>query len=386
MDVVAPLGRQYPVDTLGHHVPGRQLGQLVLPHHEPFAVPVDQVRALTPQRLGDQRLLRRGRFTGRPGRDDERGGVELHELDVGDGRPGPQGQRHPVPGGDRRVGGGGEDLPHPAGGQDHRPGQDRTYPILGSLTEHVQGDPAGPTGWTGRVTGVGPQQVQYQRVLDQPDPRVPSDRGVQRPLHLRTRRVAAGVDDPVGPVAPLPGQHQRPVRVAVELGAGPDQLPQAGRSLLDQYADRVRVTEADPGDLRVESVRGRGVERIQHRGDAALRPTRGALVDVDLGDDGDVESRLSEVQRGGQPRDTRPDHQDVGGFHPTRGRRGEKCREHRQVRRVELHQDSQPRRSFRYAAGGRRCGSFGAEAARIGPAACRGLNRCAAADPSPPRP
>ena len=54
----APVGQQHPVDALGHHVPGGQLGQLVLAHHEPLAVRVHQVRALAAQRLADQRLLR----------------------------------------------------------------------------------------------------------------------------------------------------------------------------------------------------------------------------------------------------------------------------------------------------------------------------------------
>ena len=69
-----------------------------------------------------------------------------------------------------------------------------------------------------RPVGVA-QQVEHQRVLDQPDPRVAVHGGVQRPLHLGAGRVAAGVHDPVGVVAALAGQHQRAVRVAVELGA-----------------------------------------------------------------------------------------------------------------------------------------------------------------------
>ena len=68
------------------------------------------------------------------------------------------------------------------------------------------------------------QQVEHERVLDEPDPRVAVHGGVQRPLHLGAGRVAARVHDPVGVVAALPGQHQRAVRVAVERGAEADQL------------------------------------------------------------------------------------------------------------------------------------------------------------------
>ena len=98
-----------------------------------------QVGALAPQRLADQRLLGARRRRGV-----ERGRVELHELEVGDHGAGPQRQRHPVAGGDRRVRGGRVDLAHAAGGEHDRPGQHRADAVLGALAEHVQGDPAGP--------------------------------------------------------------------------------------------------------------------------------------------------------------------------------------------------------------------------------------------------
>ncbi len=177
VDVVGTGGQQHPVDPLGDHVPGGQLGQFVLAEHEAFAVGVHQVRALAPQRLGDQRLL--GAGAGHPGvlRHDQRGRVELHELHVGDRRTGPHGQGDPVAGGDPRVRGGREDLPHAAGGQHHRAGQQRADTVLTALAEHVQGDPARRTEPTRTVAG-GPEQIQHQRVLDEPDPRVAAYRRV----------------------------------------------------------------------------------------------------------------------------------------------------------------------------------------------------------------
>ena len=56
------------------------------------------------------------------GAEPEHGRVELDELQVGDHRAGPQRERDAVAGGDRRVGGGGEDLAHAAGGQHHGAG------------------------------------------------------------------------------------------------------------------------------------------------------------------------------------------------------------------------------------------------------------------------
>ena len=93
---------------------GRELGQFVLADHEADAVGVDEVGALAAYRLGDQRLLALGVRA-----EEEHRRVELHELQVGDLRAGAQRERDAVAGGDRRVGGRGEDLAHAAGGEDH---------------------------------------------------------------------------------------------------------------------------------------------------------------------------------------------------------------------------------------------------------------------------
>ncbi len=102
-----------PHDRLGDHVARREVGQLVLPLHEAHPGVVDEEGALAAHRLGDQRLLAAG---GRP--EVHHGGVELHELEVGDPRPRAQRQGHAVAGRDRRVGRLREDLAHAAGRQD----------------------------------------------------------------------------------------------------------------------------------------------------------------------------------------------------------------------------------------------------------------------------
>ena len=57
-----------------------------------------------------------------------------------------------------RVGGGGEDLAHAAGGQHHRAGQHRADAVLAALAQHVQGDPAGPA-VGGRAAGRAPARA-----------------------------------------------------------------------------------------------------------------------------------------------------------------------------------------------------------------------------------
>jgi hypothetical protein len=55
---VRVTGLHHPAgDRLRHHVPRREVGQLVDTLHESVSLPVDEERALTAHRLGDQRLL-----------------------------------------------------------------------------------------------------------------------------------------------------------------------------------------------------------------------------------------------------------------------------------------------------------------------------------------
>ena len=88
---------------LADHVPRRELVD------EPLTLGVAEEGAMSPQGLGEQgpghrRVVQSGR-------------VELHELDVGDERPGPQGHGQAVTGGLDGVGGHREQLAGAAGGQ-----------------------------------------------------------------------------------------------------------------------------------------------------------------------------------------------------------------------------------------------------------------------------
>lgn len=169
-------------DGLGDDVARGELGQFVLPEHEAGAVCVDEMGALAPYRFRDERLLALG-----TGAEEEDRGVELDELEVRDLRACPQRECHAVAGGDRRVGGGGEDLAHAAGGEDDRGGVDRADPVVLALAHDVQADARGA------AFGVG-EQVEHEGVLDGVQGCF-ADRFDQGAGDLRARRVAARVGD-----------------------------------------------------------------------------------------------------------------------------------------------------------------------------------------------
>ncbi len=306
-DVVGALGPHHAVDRLGHDVARGQLGELVLADHEPRARRRRAGRR--PRRASPPRPAAAAPPV-RPERARAVGWNWTNSRSV-TSAPARRASAAPSPVDTDRVGGRREDLAHPAGGHHDRTGQDGPDAVVGALAEHVQCHSGGPAG---RVA----EQVEHECVLDQPDPRVAVHGRMQRPLHLGPGRVAAGVHDPVGVVAALAGQHQRAVRVAVELGAPAHQFAHPGRALADQHVDRGRVAQPDSGHERVLGVRLGRVQRVEHRRDATLRPARRAVVDVDLGDDRDVQAGLAQVQGGGQSGDPGTDDDHVGRLGPAR--------------------------------------------------------------------
>lgn len=273
-------------DALGDDVPGRQFGQLVLSGHEAHAAGVDQVGALTAYRLGDEGLL-----AFRVRAEEQHGGVELHELEVGDLRARAQGERHAVAGRHGRVRGRREDLPHAAGREDDRGGVHGAHAIVLALAHDVQGD--------ARRTAVRVrQQVEYQRVLDRTKP-TRAYRLDQRPGDLRAGRVAPGVRDTAAVVAALAGEFQLSLGGLVEVGARLDEPPYGVRALGDEDPYGLLVAQARARHERVVLVLLGGVALAQGRGDAALRPAGGAVVETGLGDDDRREAgRLAAQGRG----------------------------------------------------------------------------------------
>ena len=154
------------------------------------------------------------------------------------------------------VGGLGEDLTEPAGGEHDGPAVDRADAVALALPDHVQRH-------AGDAAVVVEQQVDGQRVRDDLDLRRPLHGRDQRTLDLGSGGVTAGVRDPVAVVAALAGQRQHAVVVVVEVGAQRDQLADRLRTLLDQHADGVEVAGAGAGHQGVDLVLGRGVARVR---------------------------------------------------------------------------------------------------------------------------
>ena len=203
--------------------------------------------------------------------------MELDELQVGDLRAGPQRERHAVAGGDRGVGGGGEDLAHAAGGEDHRGGVDRADAVVLALAHDVQGD-AGRTAFGVR------QQVQDERVLDGAQGGR-ADRLDQGAGDLGAGRVAARVGDAAAVVAALAGERDLAAVGGVEVRAGGDQPAYGVGALGDQGPDGLLVAQARARDEGVVQMLLRGVALAERGGDAALGPAGGAVVQPGLGDD-----------------------------------------------------------------------------------------------------
>ncbi len=232
--------------------------------------------------------------------------MELDELEVADGRPGPQRGRDAVTGRHARVGRRRVDLADAAGREHHGPGPHRADAVALPLPHHVQGEPG-----DGAVRG--PQQVEDERVLDDLDVGGVEDAGDQRTLDLGTRGVAAGVRDAVAVVAALAGQRQLTVVGPVEAGAHLGQLAHRGRPLADERADGRLVAYTGAGHHRVGEVLLGRVTGAERGRDAALRPPGRAGGEDVLGHEQHAQRRLAaDVQRGREPGDARPHDDDVG--------------------------------------------------------------------------
>lgn len=297
-----------PHDALGDDVPGRELGEFVLAHHEAHAVGVDQVGALAAYRLGDEGLLALS-----VGAEEQHRRVELHELQVGDLGARAEGECDSVAGRHGRVGGGREDLPHAAGREDHGGRVHRAHPVVLALAHDVQAH--------ARRTPLGVrQEVQHERVLDRAQ-----STGVhgldERPGDLRAGRVAARVRDAAPVVAALAGQFQSSFGGLVEVGAGLDEPPYGVGALRDEDPYGLLVAQARARHQGVVQVLFRGVALPEGGGDTALGPAGGAVVEAGLGDDDRPQpGRLAAQGRGQAGHSGADDHHVRGDGPPWDGR------------------------------------------------------------------
>ena len=277
-------------DRPSHHVARGQLGIGVLPDHEAASGVVHQDRPLAAQGLGEQ-----GHGVPPAG---QSGGVELHELQVGQPRSCPGGHRQAVAGHLGRVGGVGVQTADAPGGQHHRRGQGQhLLPFRGA---HRHPDhPAAVPDEVGRE-GVG-------QSLDVLGGRRRPDQGAH---HLGAGGVAAGVQHPASVVAPLPAQQQAAVGPGVEVHPQGLQRRHPFRGGGSQHLHCPRVVEAPAHRHRVGGMFPRGVVGGHRGGDAALGPRGGPAAGVALGDH--QHPARGHGQGGGQAADAGAHHDGLG--------------------------------------------------------------------------
>ena len=313
--VVAALAHP-PVDRLGDDVARREVGERVVAGRDD-ALAVERRRGTRPRRASPRVIS--GCWPGRAGAEEQRGRVELHELEVGDRgarRAGPARRR-------RRWRPTGwwccaKTWPMPPVASTTARASTAPTPSCGALAEHVQGDARRP-GRRRCAAGRAPARA-----------RRAGSAGAARTAATSARCTSAPVASP--PACTIRSRWWPPSRVSDSSPAGSrskaaperDELAQPGRALGAQHAHGVDVAQPDAGDERVLQVVLGGVLRAERGGDAALRPARGAVVDEHLGDEQDA-ARAGGVQRGGQPGDAGADDDDVGRRRPA-GLRGEQAR------------------------------------------------------------
>src|SRR4029450_4061237 len=173
----------------------------MLPHHEAFAMRVDQLAALTAYGLADQRQLAAGSLT-----EVEHSRMKLDELDVPQPGPSAERGRDAISGGDRRIRRHSVDLADATRGKNDGPRMHRTHASASALSEYVQRH-SGDRGPLMR-TDLGWNQVEDQRMLDDLDPAISGDGGNECAFDLRARGVTSRVSDPIPVVGAVPSQLQ----------------------------------------------------------------------------------------------------------------------------------------------------------------------------------
>ena len=199
---------------------------------------VHEQRALAAQRLGEQEAVV-----------DERGRVELHELEVGERGAGAVGEREPLA---ERAGRVRRPLPERgvAAGREQR----RARADGAAVGEHAG------------AAAVGLPERDDALVLDERDPRVLAHARGERGRDRLARLGAARVRDAADASGRPRGRGRRRTRRRPSTQVGDPR-----RRLLGQHADGALAAEPAAGAQRVLGVQRRTVVVGERRGDAALR-------------------------------------------------------------------------------------------------------------------
>ena len=253
-------------------------------------LPVDQVRSRPADRLGDQAAGTSG--------DIEHRGVKLHKLHIAQLAPGPPGQSHAVAAGPFRIRRLAVQLPRAAGGQDRPPGPHERFAV-GLVPDQ-----------RAAATPFKREQIDRERLW--PNLQIfqqlrPLDHG---PHHLPPRRIPKRMHDPMMAVPPLASQFEAAVAL-IKLRAPGDQLGNPLRRLAHHRLHHIGMAQPAAGGERVGDMVVKSIFRVDHPGDATLRPLAGGGAQVVFCDHGDGEFR-GHRQRGSQAGEPTPQDEHVG--------------------------------------------------------------------------
>ena len=283
------------VDGAGDDVARREFGARIVFRHEARAVGQLQQAAFAAHGLGDQEGLGL--------RVVEAGRVELDEFHVGDPAAGPPGHGDAVAGRGVRARRVEVDLARAARGDQGVRRADGDHLALGV----VQG--------VGAVAAVFRQpqffagdQVDGDVVFEHRDVGMLADDVGQRLLYGEARRVG-DVDHPARAVAAFAGQVVAGL-VARELDALFDEPVDGPLAVLDDEAGGRGIVEVRAGDEGVADVVLDRILAVQHGGDAALGPGRGAVVQRAFADQADL-AELGEADGRRLPGEAAPDYENV---------------------------------------------------------------------------
>ena len=172
--------------------------------------------------------------------------------------------------------------------------------------------PAGSSASDARAAAGVDDEVEGEPVLEDGSGTVAHSRD-EGTLHLGAGGRAARVQDSSRRVATFPCPRQPAAGDPVKHGAEGDELVDPLGAFVDEHTNRGLVAQAGSGAQRVGQVEvGRVLVARQHGGDAALRPTRGRLLELTLGENADTgAARAGRGEPRQKARHAAPDDEDV---------------------------------------------------------------------------
>ena len=269
----------------GDHIARGEVFKRMVAPHERFASEVAEHRAFAAHSFRDQEWRRAVQ--------PQSCRVELVELDVGDLRPRFEGKRDPIAGGNFWVGGVRKQSPG-APCCEHNVLRFVHFVFAGLQVHAPHAHDASAV----------QQQPGRQGVVEHRYRRVGGG-GAQGGFDLRACAVAAGVEDARVAVGRLsPKRHLAAQRI--EGNAVAHEVLDACRRLRAKHPSRFLIDQPGSGRDRIGQVLLGRVQRPNGGRDAALRPTRVAVINAPLGEH-QHRPKPPRLQRHEQPRDTAAD-------------------------------------------------------------------------------